>query len=124
MTDSAFRLRILREDETIDVPLGGTTFRIRKIPHGKSVELTRRHTRAGRLDEDAFSQALWEYALAGWSGLLDGDGRELPFAANMAYAVAKALPHEVSETLLVRARQAELHVHEALGNSEPSSPSA
>ncbi len=141
-------LRLLRSTETKDVKVSGTTFRVRKIPHGLAVVLTRKHTERGRLNEDAFARDFWLHALVGWDGLLDAAGRPLPFSRDpvevsdpatgapvvgddgqprrepLPYAVALSLPGQVADLLAIEARSIEVVTEEALGNSQPSSASA
>lgn len=141
-------LRLLRTNETKEVKVSGTTFRVRKIPHGLAVVLTRKHTQRGRLDEEAFSRDFWLHALVGWDGLLDAAGRPLAYSRDLVevsdpetglpvhgedgaprreplpYAVALSLPGQVADLLAVEARTLEVVTEEALGNSQPSSASA
>lgn len=140
-------LRLLRGDETKDVKIAGTTFRVRKIPHGLAVVLTRKHTTRGRFDEEAFARDFWTHALVGWEGLADPAGRVLPFSrdpapvrdpstgepmleddgtpvtAPLPYVVALSLPGQVADMLAIEARSLETVTEEALGNSVTSSAS-
>lgn len=142
-------LRLLGQDERTTVKVGGTSFRIRKIPHAISVALTRAHTRKGRVDEIGLERALWLYLLVGWDDLFDAKGEALPFSTErvpwpdpmtgdpvkdpetgeprtepLPYVVAMGLPQTIAELLVAEARGAEVKVHEALGNFAPSSRSA
>jgi len=132
-------LRLLSKTETKDVEVGGTKFVVRKLPHGLSAALLRKHTSRGRVDEAAFDREVWTRILVGWTGLRDAAGREIAFSTDevewpdplteekrkepLAYVVAMSLPVDVAAVLMNTARSAEAVVEEALGNSDPSSSS-
>lgn len=132
-------LRLLSADEVKDLTVGGTKFRVRKLPYGVTVALTRKHTERGRLDEDAFARDIWPRVLVGWDGLFDAKGAPIEYTAGaevdwvdplsgavsrepLAFAVAMGLPGQVADLILLDARGLEVRkVEEALGNSEASS---
>lgn len=132
-------LRLLAPDETKDVSFSDTHFRVRKLPYGVSVALTRKHTERGRFNEDSFAREMWPRVLAGWTGLLDAKGAPIPYVEgaevdwtdpvtgvvtreSLAFVVAMSLPGQVAELLLLEARTVEIQrVEEALGNSAASS---
>lgn len=102
-------LRLLDKDETIEVgPIGGTTFTVRKLPHGEIRRIEREHTTGGILDEAAYERALWRRVLAGWSGLADKHGKPVAYDADFAAAVAESLPEEIASILMHRARALEV----------------
>lgn len=142
-------LRLIGQDERSTVTLGGTRFVVRKVPHGTAEEFRRKFTTRGRIDERALDRALWLHVLVGWEELYNPSGALVPFStelvpwpdpltgevpvdpdtgkprtAPLPFVVAKSLPQDIVDLLLGEARGAEVKVHEALGNSAPSSRNA
>jgi hypothetical protein len=134
-------LRLIGQDETADVSIDGTTFTVRKVPHGEIEVLKRKHSKRGRLDEEAYAIDLWPRILVGWNGLCDSAGKPVEFVSGarvtyrdpvsgeqhdvpLAYAIAQWLPDSVVAIVMQRARELELAHGHALGNSTPSSRSA
>lgn len=116
-------IRLIRDTDTIDVPIAGTTFKIRPMSHGRARALRAKHTHNGRFEQEAFASAVWEESLVGWEGLLDADGKEVPFDADTLADVVAALPDAVAGVLMVKAASVESAVDAALGNSPRSSAS-
>lgn len=113
-------LRLIRKDEFREIDMSGTTFRLRRLTHADMVELNRKYTTRGKLDVDAHYRALWERILVGWTGLLNGDGTPLLFRPELVWDVVRGLPDDVAEVLFMKAKEAEVELNGALGNSEPS----
>lgn len=126
-----------------DVVLGGTTFRVRKIPDGANAVLEKRNTVRGKVDEDGLRRDRVVAALVGWRDLYDRAGKPVPYStesvpfpdpltgepvideetgeprtAPLPYVVACSLPLSIVAVILNEAIGAEVHlVHEAVGNS-------
>ena len=125
-------LRLLGADETKTVEFGKTKFTVRKIPHGVTTALMRKHTQRGRLDEVAFGRDLWTRCLVGWENLANGDGSPLLFSKELVpyvdpltgetrqeplpFVVALSLPDDLASALAVEARGAEIQVEESRKN--------
>lgn len=125
-------LRLLGANETKTIELGRTKFTVRKVPHGVSTALMRKHTHKGRLDEVAFGRDLWVRCLVGWENLCDAAGATLTFSADpvpytdpltgeqrmepLPFVVALSLPDSMASLLATEAREAEIKVEEASKN--------
>lgn len=107
-------LRLLRPTETIDVDVGGTTFTLRLQSHSAARALRIKHTKRGRLDEEAMAAEFWKDHLVGWKSLADASGKPVEFHASRVLEVVDALPDDVIALLTVRAREPQFATAEAL----------
>jgi hypothetical protein len=117
-------LRLIRKQETVDVALGTTTFKVRLQTHGEARALKIKHSRRGMVDQEAMAAEFMSTHVVGWQNLADADGNVIPFDPALVLQVVDALPDDVISLLTLRIREPQAAVTEALGNGKPSSASA
>lgn len=107
-------LRLLRKSETVEVPIGGTTFKVLLQSHGAARALRMKHTKRGRVDEEAMAAEFWRTHLVGWKDLAAADGTAAPFAEAVVLEVVDALPDDVISLLTAKVREPQVAAQEAL----------
>ena len=126
---------ILLENPVEELNLFGTTFNVRKLTDWDDLELRRKATKGGVLDECLLCVLRWQHVLTGWQNLLDKHGKPLEFNADIV-AVVKELPdgrkypsgvgpalgQNVSELILQTALAPVIEAEKQAGNSGRSSP--
>jgi len=118
------KLRLIDRPTFEDVKIGDTSFKVRLMSYGDSVELRRRCTVAGRVLDEKLEDAEWEFILAGWEGLADAAGADVPYDAKQASFVGQSLSLDVASLLKRTATRYVTKAEEALGNSGTSSGNA
>lgn len=113
-------LRLIREAETVERTIGGTTFTVQLCPHGAYKRLRAKHSARGRVDQEALSGELLATHVVGWRDLADAEGADLPYAPSLVAEVLLALPEVVTMDLLAAILEPATKASEALGESTPS----
>ena len=130
-------IRLIDDKNPIEeVALGGTTFRIRKLLEWDDVEMNRKATADGKVDELALYCARWRHLFVGAANLLDCHGEVVTdFAPDSVcrireedgkrwpVGIGPALGADVARTLLSVALAPLVEGRATMGNSHASSPS-
>jgi hypothetical protein len=104
-------IRLVSETERNVASIDGATFFYRRVPFTVRQRLTRQHTERGLLNNDTYALALLEYALLDWEGIVDQQGKTVPFSL----AILPHLPEQIMASLLGRISDAT--AEQDLGNS-------
>lgn len=126
------KLRLVDRPTFEPVKIGDTTFRVRVMSYGDSVELRRKCTVNGRVDEEKLEDEEWAFMLGGeraagapgWEGLADASGADFPFDPAQASFVGRSLTLDVATVLKRKSTAFVAKAGDDLGNSPPSSGSA
>ena len=110
-------LRTIKAEDVQQRAFGETVFDVKLCPHGRFKALRIKHSRAGRVDQEALNGELLATHVVGWKDLSDADGKEIPFRSEIVAEVLLALPETVVMDLLLAVLQPATKVAEALGNS-------
>lgn len=123
------KLRLVSSPTYEEARIGETLFRVRVMSYGDSVELRRRCTVAGRVDEAKLEDAEWEFVLGGerklpaWENLAGADGENFPYDPEHAAFVGRSLTLDVAGMLKRKSTAFVAKAEGALGNSETPSGS-
>jgi len=111
------KLRLIDRPTFETVAIGDTSFKVRVMSYGDSVELRRKCTVNGRADDARLEDAEWEFVLAGWEGLADAAGADVPYDAKQASFVGRSLTLDVAQVLKRKATAFVAKAEDDLGNS-------
>lgn len=93
-------LRLIRRDEFENLPIGGTTFKVRILNHETVMRLRRECTKDGKTDPFELEVAMQKAAIAGWDTLLDGDDSPIEYSEEAVERILPALPVGVADRIL------------------------
>ncbi len=110
------RLKLVDSPVFEEVAFGDTKFRVRVFSYGDHVELRRRCTAGGRLDEAKYEAEEWRFILVGWEGLCGSSGSEVAFDAARVAEVGMALPATVAGALKGAALRFQVQAEAVAGN--------
>lgn len=110
------RLKLVDSPAYEEVPFGDTKFRVRIFSYGDHVELRRRCTVGGRLDEARYEAEEWRFLLVGWERLSDSAGNDVPFEPRRAAEVGMSLPATVAGALKGVSLRFQTHAEAVAGN--------
>jgi len=129
MDDAVKKLMLLplaiEEDEEYTTEFNGATFKYRRIPHLKMVEIQEQYIERGRVKQSKVDRAVLDYCLLGWENyrgrdIATGKIIDIPFEKKYIYG----LPLEYTTHLTIKFLSAHVEVEIELKNCESTSPTS
>lgn len=93
-------ITLVRDEEKRVYEADGSRIYYRRISTGERHRIVKRHTKRGKTDVVAVTEALLRHAITGWEGVSDGVN-EVPFSPDLVLS----LPEDVASDILERASQ-------------------
>ena len=92
-------IRIISDSERNKFEFQGSTFYYRRISMAKAIQLTKEHTKRGRVNQEALGIEMLRWCLLGWEDVADENGEPVAFSQELVSSLPPELIDEFTPLL-------------------------